>query len=1479
MAKTFLFDKPTEKIAVSLAPNGFKTEKGEVFCGFSILLGLVVQPQPTPRGVIPDVIAYMSQIRQMAVDGLQNLQISVGTYTHPIKDFLTITPFGPLSLWDHLLSGFDFTLDPNSINNTDADNVAIHKELSAAKKLFPFVKEEGNIRREKAMRSWRNAAGIPGNKATAEDLKPASGTLAFLHPSADQVKTVNQQIIAHDSRYADIRHAGKQFAGRHADKAATPATKTILNLPDIIHSLFQHPQMARRYGLILDFYIPVKDLLETSQNPSVYISEKIEVPKTVQLTVPNDDFLPAFTGNSSASRDIKSQIHCIAYGSTVNSITKYYHGLANWGLIAYDPANYTFKTVSADRELQQQQTIADAIAANQQQGDSLIDFSDIKGTVLEGIYLYRTGSTTDLAMENNSYDPGDGKQTVEIGILGQNVAVNIDGAKEPFSLCRRYAEYRLKYPTTLLDNKGLIQEEGWIHTHVGMKGQDGSYHPQTVFSWTGSNLCVLREKLAHQDQKLTPKEITQQGGGMHGAYSNQEDPEKRLLAKNAFSWKYRLIPGKEVQLVNGMTYSFWIRQVLCNGYTLPLKTVEADPAELTLADLQDADSNPIPMPNFRFITSPFNLNETPINSPLLLANKLFHGKGPKTTESEAHLVTANPGETCQRLLFPSAITLQFGQLLGLFSQNSLQANTRETYYQRGMEMVTRAMVEAPRSKEKISSDLPYLADTRGVHLVITPGDWITRNYLLSFDIGQSKVDNNISVRLPSFFPFSSTTYPFYAGVSAGSMKLITESPETIHLEKNGLTFCARSGSQLKWQIQLQDDLAKTQYDTVTGLQDPNQPPIYWISYNHLPGYPRATFYLTNSIARPDKPKLKPPAGGPIPPPAGGSMPPVISITADRPSRSDQRSKSFFTFTLDNINPLVVKQIQLNSAYTQLSDDGHSLPAPKTLEDQKALWIKQHAGDLVRRPGNSEFLINEYPPSVFYHKNQQILTDAYMNNFGFSLTLDSTTLQQLLPENCPVVKMNVGTKFDVVLVKNTTGCGAGKATLTINDTPVVDAQGKNICIDLTQAIQIILTYSLQELAAGKGTSLALNIVYNGVAAATIDAAMLIPYPEFCEQNITLYPKFEQYLLTHVSVDFQFVHAADYFSFINEPSAGYLKKEVQISALSRFAQFFPHETNFCSAPTDPFVLICPNNTLPVEPVFSLTALLAHDAEKVTDVYTRKRSMQILFEIDRPLQNNEQFGLIISEGNTMTTNTCAIGRDLTTYSIHDFFDANNPKGYALTDFLLDPSQSFYLAKYYQPYGTSNATVQTYGILPLDLFYEKNKDKWIAVIALDQDVLRDKSSGDAYNPFVKIVAVKYAPNAKTGYYISSLTKPKYINLLTERKIITHRVAITDKQKGLSVTIDHVSQTKKDNKGNVMTYFVAGRRKRWSIGRPADFTATKFQVLKWPEDVVPYDDDETIYIFEFETFSDASLVVMAASANFDWLNEHRARLIYMEEL
>jgi len=184
----------------------------------------------------------------------------------------------------------------------------------------------------------------------------------------------------------------------------------------------------------------------------------------------------------------------------------------------------------------------------------------------------------------------------------------------------------------------------------------------------------------------------------------------------------------------------------------------------------------------------------------------------------------------------------------------------------------------------------------------------------------------------------------------------------------------------------------------------------------------------------------------------------------------------------------------------------------------------------------------------------------------------------------------------------------------------------------------------------------------------------------------------------------------------------------------------------------------------------------------------------------------------------------------------------------------------------------------LPLIPYFEVKKNKWVAVLAFDQEKLRANNL-NAYNPFLKIIAVRFTKQSTTGNFISEFTQPKFINIVSERFVTVRKV--DGKKEYWHIEISNKEQVKLDNSINRRSIFVACLRElsnyniTGKIVKSTDMLGyvSFFHLIQEDMIDIQIQMNKSLCIYEFETFDNNITDIN----NVNWLQDPKARLVYAE--
>lgn len=1456
------FKKNGGEIAIHLLPNGFNTKNGIKSCSFSLIIGLNSENNETKENPeIPiDPKAFFKEIAR-EINAFSNsnnsdseisgLTIDSGDpkvcYKIPAFDIFSDDK---LKNWEKLLDEEGcfiqfYSSDLGSAAKTINDGIAVyHPHLfdldhSSARPLF----KNENIT---AKRSVNKLSSIAERSSLA----------------------IEKDILERELNYNAIDESARITAQMLLSINNSKGTEQKYDFISLVNMIFQHPEMSEYFGLMSHFNVPITDKFMQDY----YLKANAGQFKQVRLT---SNYSSKFIATTKELDSIYSWVSL--------KKEKYYHGLENYGLMPYSSDSFEFRTTSPDNNLQNEKLLKDAFTKAENENRSLVEFADLQPSKMEGIYLIQKAQANTLV---KFLDDANDKLS---GIIGQSVSVLIKNTKKKiensYSLCKRVAKYDLA--DSLLHKRR--EEEGWLHTNIVSLSTKGNFNSQTIFHWTGYNLAVPKGGLSpNNDQKIS-KQDAKTKGGFFGFLTKDEG---NILKNKGFTYSYEYIDEGDTQLkqlAEGQSYSFIIKNVLSNGSTLKHKPQDNSDIEITLEDLidtynKDLEASELNDKLFNCDLTLFNPNQQVINPPhFLVPNGALVNS--EVGETDTHIVLMDKKDALHRFVFPPRIDMQFAHNLGLLSPEVLEAKDVEEYKTKGNNIVGKAINIVP---EKPKNDtVNYLADPRGKYIMVTPANWITRNYLQQPFVGSSE----------EFFSILAKG-DLYKNLKAGRIEIQSNDENTVKFEineQNVLNAHVGPGLQLKFNVQLRDHVIdlknlNEQFKLMDLHYGNFKNKLNYSIIDHYK-YPKTQFHFTSAISRPGQPNvIKNPAHPPFQKPV------------ERPTKLTDLSRIFCVFSLTNsYNRAVSKQLQFLADSNYLLDDGITIP--EIIDHNQ--WENENTG--------KKLLENEYPSSVFLKQKSITEPNVYKNNFGFTGQFTAEMLDTaLLSGEAELVHFNVGNGYSITLKKKRKENQEDRDlwNLCLNGNIIIPDNA----IESSKLFIVNLKYSLLPNPYNQGaTALALTISFNSKVKIIYDVTLL-PFNDLSEKNISLLPKAEQKLLSIQSKSiayFKFNYKDEYFYYKSEDSAGYLRKKVVIQSVSNFQNFFPNQKSI-SDPSELFTLEIQNNVKPAMPEFQITPLLYHEEEYGNIYITKKRSMRLMFEIERPLKNNEKFALIIQNITNkiphLDKDTCAIGRDLTTLGA-DFLSATKPSGISLDEFILK-KESPYLDKYHAGITTVIIPSGTYRVMLFEPYFEFKKNKWIAVIGLDQNLLKilsgsqdgKKAALNAYNPFLKIIAAKFVSESTSDINkISNFTKPKYINVLTERGF-----SVRENQKSISVgtppqtkpinvwDVKILNKTAKKTSLNTHSNTVSLiclREKTFGFlgeivqsrsiihpkGKIELGPLQKFQILGDEEIISVYKEQNinvTICVYEFELFGNSPDI----SNIENWFDESTARLVYAEE-
>lgn len=1288
---------------ILLLPNGIEKKRdGKTYCAFSLLFGFNVGTPGLEIGSGTEFLnGFFDTLNGSAKDIV--LRLSSGEEIKPFGGSVSFFDDAKRNLWRKLVGDFEYV-------------VGIAQDMSS---------ELGGA----------DASAVPFFSDELLDSTHGSDSASMLGGAPTNVPEIKADLERHiDQRqnvYEDVSRKGKadaeMFARRRALGGAAGNRKDILSL---FHTLYQHPRMARQYGLIYDFSI----LINSDPFIATYFNPLPANEKTIALIVDNTK-IQSTTKMNNDREEIKDIIKSQTVQRAAVELTKYYHGPADFGFIRMAADDYLWMTTNPDHQLQNRKILIDEYTSANG-NEKVLNMSELKKAPLEGIFLmYKEGKNPVQAIP-----PLD----CPWSIIGQTVMVSQKAeanTEATFSLCNRNVEYDLG------SNPINHNEEGWIQIGSQMLGSSNSYESNTIFNWTGYNLCVPKIG-ARPDQRLE-HDSAFYAGGMAGIHENDE---YNIIAKNGFTYKYKLSDEKDTQLVDHTSYRFAVRHVLSNGYTLKLDS--STETELSVRDI--IDGNLMQDDTWWFDFGEFRTDEETINAPTILPKRKLTGAGPKTPESSSHLVLLDNDSTPNtRWIFPPQITFQQAQYFGVFTPEWLAADSLRSF-------VSKATAIAKRSEYRMQDeftsvrDVKYLADPRATQLVLSAADWFTQSYFVSRQFA-----------MEDFFNYGRQ----YSETVAGILRLqADDSPLTCAREiPNTLTLGLRRGFSFRFYLQLQEN---------TPVPFPIGGPLGMDSRlaggnNNQPKYARTMIIVTHAVSKPAQPLIR-----------RDDPPRVIEVT--RPTREDDIAKLFWTFKLINYPDQEASSFLIETSVTTLLDDGSSMPEKKEIDKAVDRW----------KQDNPEFqlLKNECPPEVFRQKFSYSEKEVFRNRFGFALKI-SPAMETKLSAGTELVTFEIGNDLTARLVSE----GAFNAKLN------VDGKVSAAAIDFSSEQSIIFEYDVNQAAEKK---LQLKV---GAALVEVDTQKL-PYTDLSAKHLKLHAGIEADILESGVSKFRFIHTNDYFVYRAEQTAGIMTKKCRVLAISNFPEYFPtrQEGDFRSAPSESVTLYAYNNEILKQPRFSMSPVLMSQLSTHGNQRDHRRSMHVLFEIDRPLREGEYFGIIVAENDAVKASTSAIGRDSTTRG-EDFISGGEPlrlTDFLVTDFKNHPFQGEF-EKYLHHGRDGNLLFNVdgrYQVLALRPYFDSKKQKWIAILAFNHALLEDRvvHGGvlNAFNPFIKVVAATFVDDEVSRFRLSAPAPPQYMPILTERRVVINQLLVSS-QKAWSVTIENFAQRKIDSNNKPASRYV----------------------------------------------------------------------------
>lgn len=1412
------------KIGLTIYPNGIKTADDKLVFSFSLMIGLKPGEAEEPL-IIHRPIDLIEDINTKLSESAAGIDLVIrGTNTSINFSGTKFFSAAHIRRWRRLFRNTDFTYQVRKRTEPPTNDAAQYQ---------PFYEENAVESVTKKFSAWNPVLEFAEKSNFSFDYNKMK---SFLKERSQRFESI---IVNRERKYDLINFQGK----KKSELLKNRRPSNIKDLIKLIYSLYQYPRICLYYGLLHHFDVPADSEFgrQYSQNNQSLLDLKIAAQ------------LDYFEHYDSLLSEFESFV--------IQTSGKYYHGRKNYALISKDELKATFTSINLDSKIQNEKVVTESYISSYDKGIFRINPEEVKQPVTEGIYMLEIQRSD----EDRWYEP-----KPSTGVIGQNIAV-IVGQEVLSSLCYRKTIFEIT------DGPDVTHyEEGWIQMNGSMQIPAGaSYKTQNIFHWHGQNLAVPPKGFVKKDMVI--KEDAAKGGIDKIFEGNEED----VIKSDGFKVEHKLVRGTNVPLVTGKSYNFLLRNVLSNGYIMPVYINEKNLFELTLQDLQQNSSLANYLFTFQEDGHNFLVDQDPLNPPYIV-------NPDSQPEQKPNNILVKSDEPQTRLFFPPAIEFRFAQFLGLTTKERLGASSLLSYKARAKKVAKRSL----EKMEKFSADgrVEYLADTRGVTIVVTPADWRTYNA-----IRQSRIPVNRYFH--KVFEFST---PPYEKLKAKKIVFnsIEEGIEMLNADdfKKPFQINVGRGLELRFYIQLvQDGYTPFSIEKVLPLKmttnDKNKYQQFFANFfskfsitSDLK-HPKGEFFVSHIVQKPDPFAI------------------VVS-TPVRPLIEEGKSKSFYNLGLKDIDSRFIQEGQVEAAFSWVFDDGRSVPPKDMRQREREQW--------ERKNKNWFLLDNEYPYSIFTQEARQTEPEVYLNGFGVQFQFNNSLIGNI-KERAEVFSFNFGSSAYLRLVRN----DSFQLQLVFPDktqlVPVEDPSALNqVCFDYYLDPNKFNPDGQKNLNYQK---LTLRLTMNGsIKAQTTDPTL--PYKNLSDKYLTLQSQVELQLIEEQSLAtcFAFLPTTEYFCYRSEANAKYLKKKVFLRALSRFHQYFPEKSKAALQTDSNTVEIeMLNNEQPAKPVFTVTPLLAREKSTLNhDVQQLDYSMPLMLEIERPLANNELLAIILSEVTStdasgiktskLTANTCAIGRDLTTFVNQgtDFgFPYTTSDGKAIGIDISMDKMSPYLAKYFTsdlPDVIPGPDGKQYAALLLQPFFDIQKQKWIVCLGFTESFQKW-----GYNPFVKIVLAKYQPSSMEGKSTSDLTQPKYISFHNHRiiQIIEGREEVRIKEQGrestrmlniLNVSIKNKDIIKYHSAQIPMSYFVVVVREKSVSGISGRILASSivrsgevdrkddknFHVMDVSEDTVKIVKRRgtIICLYEFESFYNTRPVQQVG----DWLDDPDVRLLYAEE-
>lgn len=1293
-------------------------------------------------------------------------------------------------LWLRMLDNDDdvsFTRNNITLN----DSIQMIDDLLGTGEASDFIDEdmEGFIAKEMSAFTAENQAGDHFFKKVLNVLPDDDQELNMKTYQAkvnEAYTKIRQYVRQRDNLYKSLELGNKRFAKKQKDiqatiRALSGGKARQVDYWSFMLPIYQHPVLARAFGLIQDFEVRGSESWKKSYfGCELLIGDKIEC----------EEKQVGFE-NQSDQIDITEQTVFAASLKRPNAEgSRKYHGLDN-DLGLYKGFTGRFTTAHPDHELQFVSRYIESAQNFAQAGRTGFEQDNLGKTTSQGIYFQFHCKDTYQQFEN------------EDNVLGQRVVaiaptrINAESEQDSrvFSLSSRQVKYK--------ENNKLIVapeiEEGWLNFDFALKGSNSekreleNIRTNLLWFWDGNNLGVPRIGGRNDHKEVDEEQLA--SIGMDG----------ESLRQFGISHEFKPIKGSNCRLWDKQTYKFVHAKVYSNGWTLPTTDSEND-SSVSIEFLRQGNVNAlkpylvktkgVSKDEEPYSSYKFNLN-LPIDPPRLVSRREFSEKD--NLRQSAYDICAGEGVKQgdhKRYIQPPPIAPNHAFTIGLmepetvFQSTNFSKITRNDYKDKTISLLEQSE-KAPKAHSR-NRNIKYLSDPRAIHVDFEASDWYSAQWMvkkvnLTGEI--VSLPGKAKIKLPPYKNVGTFDMPVIRAENSAQYtgKLAFERLDSIDFsvgrtsvdEQSGELTCTANGIELKLRdgenialnmrfnckrksevqhirtldtmyIEEEKDLGELFESKLKSTLDPIM-------------YPSKTFTATYLINKPNQPALSFTEEG---------------VSAVRLANEGE-SFVFAEIKLTVEQPLKVSRYELFETFEDIVDNGKFVPQIDTEEFT-------NTDDTER-----DLLANEYEPMDVFGQKMPLkkMSDLYPNDFSFQFRLPPLPhISKGMPvltfaflkngKVLTVIKQSddeLEILLDSIVIYTIKRSDRSKQfSIRFAYTPWIESdKQKDLQNDLVLKVSVHIS---EDLAASTETEASRYFSHSVVG---------VPKADLSHNDLTLSDDIQ--LTLHpdpLKQDvFEFTRSGKYFVYADQNDKRARKKDCCVRAISRHSHAYldEKEINLVSD-SEKFMLSIPSTLELTKPEYVLRPLIYTSENETLDKLLGSISVDkqylIMIEIDRPWavnDNDERFAIvlkkIIKENNASKEKiVSAIGRDAITSGKN--FDQDES---SLSIRVCDSEMNF-VKKYAHGGISCDAVVKTrssdgndYLVIPMKPYYLSSKDKYIVI--LDINMTSKSGAVLGYNPMLKLQVGKYMENVSREakhdvQRLSHITQPKYMSLMTQRSV-----------------------------------------------------------------------------------------------------------------